>query len=381
MFINKFKRKNEQDRKRERVIFMTTEAEDFSALVNPLSLYGLEVIVEYIKKEELTDFITQRLTGKSYFVIDGLAYQDEELTEISMILRGRAPSVLIGAEDSIEASCRAKDAGFTSYFIRNSEPKYIISEIVKHFGYQRSRTSMVIGLCNASADADISYRVFSDLRTSRLVEDYSTLFINCDVTNIYYDAALGIKSNKKTTELALAYENEVDVASALKLVNHVNNNFGYISFNTLGGEEIPQRLDVLMQGIEAVIDALSNSFGFIFINIPYYFLTIKGGMDILGGCDIRAVLINGQIESLYNFNFIRERSVFEIKNSTKNSDKLIAVRRCSSQQGSNITNSDIKNKFGIDANLSVQLNDEQRFFSLLRNSKKEQVNIIDEIIR
>ncbi|MBH2970715.1 hypothetical protein JZM41_21690 [Serratia marcescens] len=156
MFIEKLKRKNEAKKKKASVIVLTKTETDFLSLSEPLSLYDVDTMIKHIPAGDLLEFINNALTGKNYFVLDAQSYSETEIADIAMMLRGRYPSMLIGNEDSIQATWQARELGFSSYFTRTSEIRLLLLGIVEHFGYVRSRTSLVIGLCNTSPDIDIN---------------------------------------------------------------------------------------------------------------------------------------------------------------------------------------------------------------------------------
>jgi len=170
MFIEKLKRKNEAKKKKASVIVLTKTETDFLSLSEPLSLYDVDTMIKHIPAGDLLEFINNALTGKNYFVLDAQSYSETEIADIAMMLRGRYPSMLIGNEDSIQATWQARELGFSSYFTRTSEIRLLLLGIVEHFGYVRSRTSLVIVLCNTSPDIDINYRVFHDLCNSEMMK-------------------------------------------------------------------------------------------------------------------------------------------------------------------------------------------------------------------
>lgn len=383
MFLDKIKRKNESEKKRERVFFLTKKPEDFSAIDESLSLYGLEVINNHIKTNELLDKLNSMPASKSYFIIDGEDYQESEIAEIAMILRGRYPAILIGTEDSVAAIFIAREGGFTNYFVRSSEPRYLVSEIVKYFGYTRSRTSLIIGICNTSPDAALGYKVFEDLRTSEIMKGYSALFINCDINNIFYDAALGVKANRKATELALSQDTEVDTSSSIKLMTHISEQFDYLSFNVLAEGIKMSNSEYLIKRIEAVLDSVGNSYGFIFINLPYYLMMFPTAMKMLKSSDVRLLLTNGSIESVYNVNHIRNEINFKNDIASKKRDKLVAIRINEPFNGlnaNNITDGEILNKLGLTVDHSTTKSPKKKILSFFQNIKSNE-NIIDIIIR
>lgn len=383
MFLDKMKRKTDSEKKRERVFFLTKTPDDFSHAEESLSLYGLDVISIAIKSGDLLDKLNSMPASKIYFIVDGQDYNEDEVAEIAMILRGRYPSILIGTEDSISAVCVARDSGFTNYFVRSNEARYLVSEIVKYFGYTRSRTSLTIGICNTSPDAALAYRVFNDLRTSEIMKGYSALFLNCDVTNIYYDAALGVKANRKATELALSQETEVDTASSIKLMSNISDRFDYLSFNILTEGVRMNDSNYLVARIEAILDSVGNSYGFIFINLPYYLMMYPVALKMFKDSDVRVLLTNGSIESVYNVNHIKREVSFKSDKGSKRRDKLVAIRMHESAKGldaNNITDSEIMNKLAVTVDYSTTKGPKEKAMSLFKK-KKETENIIDIIIR
>ncbi|HIE0610666.1 TPA: hypothetical protein ACX369_002501 [Serratia marcescens] len=380
MFIEKLKRKNEAKKKKASVIVLTKTETDFLSLSEPLSLYDVDTMIKHIPAGDLLEFINNALTGKNYFVLDAQSYSETEIADIAMMLRGRYPSMLIGNEDSIQATWHARELGFSSYFTRTSEIRLLLLGIVEHFGYVRSRTSLVIGLCNTSPDIDINYRVFHDLCNSEMMKGYSMLFVNCDIANIFFDAALGVKANKNTVEHVLGYENELDTTSSLKLVMKIKDHFDYVSFNIANDEAHVDNVDAFLNGVEKFIESLANSYGFIFINIPYYFLTLHGGINLLNESDIRVLMTNGQIESIYNLNYLKNRIGFKQDKGEKRRDKLISIRKQAGKLATEITDKEIHTKLGIKVDFN---NNANLLGGLLTafNRKKESKNIIDSIFR
>lgn len=383
MFLDKIKRKNDVEKKREKVFFLTKNPDDFSSVDESLSLYGLDVNAAFIKAAELLDKLNSMPSSKSYFIIDGKDYGESEIAEIAMILRGRYPAILIGTEDSVAAMCVARDIGYNNYFTRNNEPRYLVSEIVKYFGYTRSRTSLIIGICNTSPDAALGYKVFDDLRTSEIMKGYSALFLNCDVANIYYDAALGVKANRKAAELALSQETEVDTASSIKLMTRISERFDYLSFNVLAEGIKMTNADFLVKRIEAVLDSVANSYGFIFINFPYYLMMFPTAIKMLKDSDVRVILTNGSIESIYNLNHIKNEIHFKHDKGSKKRDKLVSIRINQSINGldaNNITDSEILSKLSLNVDYSTTKSPQKKIMEYFKK-KKETENIIDIIIR
>lgn len=129
------------------------------------------------------------------------------------------------------------------------------------------------------------------------------MFINCDLANIYYDADLGVRANKQALQHITRDGEELDSLSSRKLINAFDEHFDYISFNLLMDDISMSDSDALVKGIDNFIDSVSDIYGFIFINVPYYLMTSSAGMNLLDNSDIRVLLTNGQIESIYNLNF------------------------------------------------------------------------------
>jgi len=380
MFIERLKRKNEAKKKRAKVVFLTKSESDFLAITDSLSLYDIDTAMKSIPVAEFLEYINNLSAGKCYFIVDSKSYSDVDISEIAMMLRGRYPSMLIGSEDSIHASWEAREKGFSNYFIRSSEARLLVLGIVEHFGYVRSRTSLIIGLCNTSPDIDINYRVFHDLRNSDMMKGYSTLFVNCDIANIFFDAALGVRANKNTVDHVLGYENELDTSSSLKLVTKIKGQFDYVSFNVMNEETHIENLDLFLKGIEQFVESLANSYGFIFINIPYYLLTLSNGIDLLNGSDIRVLMTNGQLESVYNLSYLKDKISFKQDKNEKRRDKLVSVRKQTDRLSVAITDEEIYSKLGV----KVDFNSNTKFFSGILaafNKKKEGKNIIDSIFR
>jgi len=380
MFIERLKRKNEAKKKRTRVVFLTKSESDFLAITDSLSLYDIDTTMKHIPISELLEYINSLATIKCYFIVDSQSYSDVDIAEIAMMLRGRYPSMLIGSEDSIQASWQAREKGFGNYFIRSSEARLLVLGIVEHFGYVRSRTSLIIGLCNTSPDIDINYRVFHDLRNSEMMKGYSTLFVNCDIANIFFDAALGIRANKNTVDHVLGYENELDTSSSLKLVTKIKDQFDYVSFNVMNEETQIENLDLFLKGIEQFVESLANSYGFIFINIPYYLLTLSNGISLLNESDIRVLMTNGQLESIYNLNYLKDKIAFKQDKNEKRRDKLVSVRKPTDKLSIAITDEEIHAKLGVKVDFNSNINMLSGMLAAF-NKKKEGKNIIDNIFR
>lgn len=380
MFIEKLKKKNEAKKKKARVIILTKNESNFLAISEPLALYDIETVFKFIPIIEMMEFINNSLAGRNYFLLDSQSYNAFEIAEIAMMLRGRYSSMLIGDEDSIQATWQAKEMGFESYFTHSSETRLVLLAIVEYFGYARSRTSLVIGLCNTSPDIDINYRVFHDLCNSEMMKGYSMLFVNCDIANIFFDAALGVKANKKTVDHVLGHENELDTSSSLKLVMKIKDHFDYVSFNIANEEANVDNVDAFLNGVEKFIESLANSYGFIFINIPYYFLTHTSGINILNESDIRVLMTNGQIESIYNLNFLKNKIGFKHDKGGKKRDKLISIKKQTSKAAAEITDKEIALKLGIEVDFTSDVTTFGGLLNLFKR-KKENKNIIDIIFR
>jgi len=383
VFLDKIKKKNDGLKKREKVFFLTKSPADFTQITESLSLYGVDVIVQYIGTRELLDTVNSIPGAKTYFIIDSIAYSESDIVEIAMVLRGRYPAMLIGLEDSIGAIYTAKDNGFSNYFVRTNEAKYVISEIVKYFGYERSRTSLVVALCNTSPDAEVSYRVFNDLLDSDIMKGYSALFINCDISNIYYDARLGVKANEKATALALNIESEIDTDSSLKLNSNIRENLDYLSFNVMSDNIRMNDANYLLQRISNIVDSVSNAYGFIFINLPYYLIGFPLALNMLKDSDIRVLLTNGRIESVYNINYIKKNIAFKNNLGNKKRDKLVAIRTNTTNKMlsvNNITDSEITQKLGVEVDYSSSESYQSKITRLF-NNKKQGANIIDSLIK
>lgn len=379
MFIDKLKRKA-GTKKREQVIILTRRPEAFNELIEILSLYTLDCSAVYHSISEITAIADTGIKGQIFFIVDASAYSENDTVEISMTTRGRFQSMLIGEDDSIQAACIAKESGFASYFTLASEVRFIAVQIVSYFGHTRSRTSLVVGVCNTSADVEISYRVFHDLHDSRMMGSYSTLFVNCDIANVYFDAVLGVKANKQALESIMNIENEIDTRLALKLVSKIDSNFDYISFNAISEDHRANNIDAIFAGLERYIDAVANNYGFIFINIPYYALTLSNGIQLLNSSDVRLLLTDGKIESIYNIHVLKERIGFKQTKSDKKRDKLFSIRRQNETNKFTITDAEINAKLGVKVDGSTLLGNKSGFLSRFRNNDNSD-NIIQQVLR
>lgn len=381
MDFNKFKKRFTPAKKKDLVLSYSACNRKNQDLEEALHVYGIGLEYHNTTPKDMIAVIENSVSvsARLWFIIDGTSYSDIDIEEFAMILRGRYPAVLIGNDNSLDASWVAEEKGYTAYFTDNGDLSRLTKIILKGFGYVRSRASMIIAMCNTTPDINLSYYAFKDLKTNTTLKSYSTLFINCDFANIYYDAELGVRANKQALQHITRDGEELDSISSRKLINTFDEHFDYISFNLLMDDVTLNDTDSLVKGIDNFIDSISDIYGFIFVNIPYYLMTSASGINILDNSDIRVLLTNGQIESIYNLNFISDKISFKQKNSGKHRDKLFCLRQHVQQKGFRITDQDINNKLGIKVDYSTIMGKEETFLSKFKKSKTK--NIIDAIFR
>ncbi|TQI78171.1 hypothetical protein FHU10_1833 [Serratia fonticola] len=379
MYLNKLKKRFDSPKKRDRVYIFSSNKEKFSTVVEAFTVYGISTEVSLVTPAEALDIINEKSSGKTWFLVDSASYKETDIAEFAMMLRGRFQSVLVGEVNSLDAAWHAKELGYSEYFLAQADTRHLINSVLKGGGYIRSRTSRIIGLCNTSADINISYRVFEDLKKSQLMRSYSALFINCDIANIYYDAALGVRANSQIIEHITKDNDELDSVSSRKLISAFDEHFDYVSFN-LAMENIKIKdTEQLIKGIDSFIDSVSDIYGFIFINVPYYMLTSPSGVNLLNNSDVRVLFTNGQIESIYNLNFLKSQIAFKKAENSKNTDKLICIRDPNEFSVFRITDLEIKSKLGIKVDYSTSLQKRKSIFDGLKKSVSD--NVIDIIFR
>ncbi|NDJ59227.1 hypothetical protein GWD52_20015 [Enterobacteriaceae bacterium 4M9] len=381
MNFDKVKKRFAPAKKKDQVLFLSANKKRVNVLEEALRVYGIGLEYHASTPEDIMDIVEDygSTPTRLWFVIDGPSYSDSDVEEFSMILRGRYPSVLLGTDNSLDASWHAEELGYTAYFIDNGDLSRLTRIILKGFGYVRSRTSMIIAVCNTSPDINLSYRTFSDLKKNEILKSYSTLFINCDLANIYYDAELGVRANKQAIQHITRDGEELDSLSSRKLINTFDDHFDYISFNLLIDDISMNDTDSLIKGIDNFIDSVSDIYGIIFINVPYYLMTSSAGVALLDNSDIRVLLTNGQIESIYNLNFMKDKIAFKQESSGKSKDKLFCLRQPLVQAGLRITDKDIYSKLGVKVDYSITLDKAESFFDKFK--KNNNSNIIDAIFR
>ncbi|NUU69110.1 hypothetical protein HQN64_23880 [Enterobacteriaceae bacterium BIT-l23] len=378
MNLDKLKKRFGTARKRDLVIIMGNPGQQFSKVAEALHIYGIGVEYHQSAPADIIAIIESNISNRLWFIIEGSAYNDSAVAEFSMILRGRYPAVLTGSSNSLDASWKAEEQGYAAYFTEGGDVTRLTKVLLKGFGYIRTRASMIISLCNTTPDVNLSYHVFNNLKDSALLKSYSTLLINCDLANIYYDAELGVRANPQAVQHITRDGEELDAPSSHKLINKFNDHFDYISFNLLMDDIDVASTDSLVKGIDTFIDSVSGIYGFIFINLPYYLITSHSGLDLLANSDIRVLLTNSQIESIYNLNYLQERISFKKDNDGKSRDKLFCLRTPQQYSGLRITDGDIQSKLAMKVDFSGHLGGNHRFIPWL---KKSNANLIDEIFR
>ena len=381
MNFDKFKKRFAPAKKKDLVIYFSSTNKQTPELEEALRVYGIGLEYHTATPKDTIAIIEDWVLTSSrlWFIVDGTSYSSSDIEEFAMILRGRYPAVLLGDNNSLDASWSAEEQGYAAYFINNVDLSRLTKTILKGFGYVRSRTSMTIAICNTTPDINLSYYAFRDLKKKKTLKSYSTLFINCDLANIYYDADLGVRANKQALQHITRDGEELDSLSSRKLINAFDEHFDYISFNLLMDDIYMSDSDALVKGIDNFIDSVSDIYGFIFINVPYYLLTSSAGMNLLDNSDIRVLLTNGQIESIYNLNFLRNKISFKQESNGKGKDKLFCLRQPLHHAGLRITDNDIHSKLGVKVDFSTTMGREESFFS--RFKKDNTINIIDSIFR
>lgn len=375
MYFDKLKKRFDSNRKKDFVYILSTDEGKFSNIIEALSIYGIEAEVNLLTPSTVLETISSNNSAKTSFIVDGSEYSDSDVEEIAMLLRGRFPSVLVGDENTIDAVWRATELGYTDYSFYQAENNRLVTLVLKSFGYIRSRASMIIGICNTTPDINLSYRFFDDLKKNKMMQSYSTLFINCDVANIYYDASLGIRANPQLVEHITKDSDELDSVSSRKLISTFDDHFDYASFNLMTDEAKAKDSELLIKGIDNFVDSVSDIYGFIFINIPYYLLTSENSIKMLSNSDIRVLLTNAQIESIYNVNFLKKRILFKAAN--KNKDRLICIRQPLTFSAFRITDGEIKSKLGISVDYSTNLMEGKKGIFGWRNKSDD--NVIDHV--
>lgn len=381
MSFDKFKKRFSPVKKKDLVIYFSANNVKNVDLEEALQVYGIGVEYNATGPKDMMNIIEDSIaeSARLWFIIDGTSYSESHIEEFSMILRGRYPAILIGDDNSLDASWRAEEQGYTAYFINNGELSRLTKTILKGFGYARSRASMTIAMCNTTPDINLSYHAFNDLKNNNTLKSYSTLFINCDMTNIYYDADLGVRANPQAILHITREGEELDSLSSKKFINTFDDHFDYISFNLLMDDINMSDVDSLVKGIDNFIDSVSDVYGFIIINVPYYLLSSAAGMNLLDNADIRVLLTNGHIESIYNLNFVRNKIAFKQESSGKGKDKLFCLRPPLQNAGLRITDQDIQSKLGMKVDYSCSLGKVDTLFSKMKKDNTK--NIIDEIFR
>lgn len=379
MYLEKLKKRFEAAKKRDLVFIFSKYTEKFVPLVEAFTVYGINTEIHYPEPTEGLKIINEQTSSKTWFLIDKTCYKEEDINEFSMMLRGRFQSILMGDSNTLDAVWEAKELGYSEYFLLDGDSRHLINTVLKGGGYIRSRTSRIIGVCNTTPDVSISYRAFNDLRNSQLMRAYSSLFINCDIANIYYDAVLGVRANQQIIEHVTKDNEVLDSVSSRKLISKFDDHFDYASFNLVMNDAKDIDFERLIKGIDDFIDSVSDVYGFIFINLPYYMLSSSHGSDLLNNSDVRVLLTNGQIESIYNLNYLKNRIGFKKDDNSKNNDKLICIRESNEFSAFQITDSEIKSKLGVDVDYSTKSGKKKTPLKLLKKNTAD--NIIDIIFR
>ncbi|MGN8010291.1 hypothetical protein [Enterobacter sp. 22325] len=379
MYLDKLKKRFDVAKKKDLVFIFSNHSDKFDALIEAFTVYGINAETNFPRPAEALKIINEQYSPKTWFVIDGTCYSPEDINEFSMILRGRFQSVLLGESNTLDAVWEAKEQGYSEYFPLETDSRHLINTVLKGGGYIRSRNARVIGVCNTTPDVSISYRVFDDLRNSQLMRAYSTLFINCDIANIYYDAVLGVRANQQIIEHITKDNGEFDSVSSRKLISKFDEHFDYVSFNLVMDNSKDINFESFIKGIDDFIDSISDVYGFIFINLPYYMLSSLHGSDLLNNSDVRVLLTNGQIESIYNLNYLKNRIGFKKDDNSKNNDKLICIREVSEFSAFQITDSEIKSKLSVKIDYSTKSGKKINTFNIFKKNTSD--NVIDIIFR
>lgn len=365
-----------QKKKRDVVVVLTSEKKN-EELTESLNIHSVDVEYIHIKSNKLNEYIEGNINTRLCFIIDELSYEASELNNISMLLRGKFDSILLGVSNTLDASWKAEELGFSFYHVRCTEYSRLVKYILKSFGHIRSRTSMVISLCNVSPDIRLSYRAFSELRKSDILKTYSVLFVDLDISNIYYDADLGVKVNSALMSYIMEDGVEFDGVSSTKLIYSIDERFDYVSFNLLVDDiDNINRVDIheVLDRVNVLIDSVSDKYGFIFVNVPYYLLCFNETISILNASDNRTILTDHKIESVYNINYIQNKIKFKSKDF-KNKDKLICFHDAE-HTTQRITNSDIEKRLGLNVDCSVLLKPRTSVFSVFNKKDDDLVKAI-----
>ncbi|MFP2428854.1 hypothetical protein [Enterobacter ludwigii] len=379
MYLKKLKKRFDVAKKRDLVFIFSKHTDKFDALIEAFTVYGINAEITFPGPTDALKIINEQSSPKTWFLIDGTCYTEEDINEFSMMLRGRFQSVLLGESNTLDAVWEAKEKGYSDYFLLAADTRHLINTVLKGGGYIRSRTSRIIGVCNTTPDVSISYRAFDDLKNSQLMRAYSSLFINCDIANIYYDAVLGVRANQQIIEHITKDNGELDSVSSRKLISKFDEHFDYVSFNLLMNNTRDIDFELFIKGIDDFIDSVSDVYGFIFINIPYYMLSSSHGGDLLNNSDVRVLLTNGQIESIYNLNYLKGRIGFKKDDNSKKNDKLICIRESNEFSAFQITDNEINSKLGVKVDYSTTSGKKIKALNIFKKNTSD--NIIDIIFR
>ncbi|MCE3116613.1 hypothetical protein LXD80_12495 [Enterobacter sp. ASE] len=379
MYFEQLKKRFDVAKKKDQVYIFSKHEDNFKKVVEAFTVYGINTEITYVTPTDALKIINEQTSTKTWFLIDSTCYKKEEINQFAMMLRGRFQSMLLGEVNTLDALWSAKEQGYSEYFILHADSAHLINAVLKGAGYIRSRTSRIIGICNTTPDISISYKTFHDLKNSQLMRAYSSLYINCDIANIYYDSVLGVRANQQIISHITRDNEELDAISSRKLISKFDDHFDYVSFNLVMHDSEVKDFEEIIKGIDVFIDSVSDVYGFIFINIPYYLLSSVNGVNMINNSDVRVLLTNGQIESVYNLNFLKNQIGFKKDGNSKTSDKLICIRGVDDFSAFRITDAEIKSKLGIKIDYSTKLSQKRSFLGAF--TKKASDNIIDIIFR
>lgn len=166
MNFDKFKKRFSPAKKKDLVIYFSSTNKQTSELEEALRVYGIGLEYHTATPKDTITIIEDWVSTSSrlWFIVDGTSYSSSDIEEFAMILRGRYPAVLLGDNNSLDASWNAEEQGYAAYFINNVDLPRLTKTILKGFGYVRSRTSMTIAICNTTPDINLSYYAFRDLK-------------------------------------------------------------------------------------------------------------------------------------------------------------------------------------------------------------------------
>lgn len=326
MILEKLKRKDISFSLKKRkslniLLIMTENQAVYEFAVNYFAPYHVDIMKITYEEDSFEKLFDLHFQSKIYLITDSsVIHSDKELQTLLSITKGRAGTLLLGADSTLDTFWEKKHLGIDQYaeYPSESSSSYPYTVILEYFGFIKSNSGhrfLLIDTTQSQSMENLHF-IYDEICTfSKSRPGAKSIIISFDVLNISLDAKIGKKTDSKIFNL-LTSSDVIDSKVAKDYIIKITDNLSYFSIDFLGSG-VMDSIEECMNALIKIINLIDEGFTYVYFYIPFYMTKFLFLNKLIKLADNINVITDSSLESVYMIKNLFEYELHDFSSKTQ----------------------------------------------------------------